>query len=377
MKIALITIHHANSYGGTLQALASQNVLSRYGDVKIIDYKSKELEGTLKLIRVNSNPRSIFRAGKDFFRIIPRRRLIAKFREFMRVHYKLTPACQDLQALQTLSSDFDCVVCGSDQIWNPMITGELDLNYMLAFSRAKRKISFSSSAGSYRYSDEEELKVRKALSTFDSISVREEDTARNLRSMLGNQKVDHTLDPTLMLNKQEWMNSLQLSSQAPGNADKYILVYTLKKDALVRETINRIRTVLGLRVVAIDQDPFLGYKSDRHIMDASPVDYVSLFANASFVITNSFHGTAFALNFGIPFVTALPESGLNRIKGLLDKVGLTDRLVTRLSDIDSVIIKSIDFTHSHHQLETLRQVTWNYLDEALASKIVKKQIEVS
>jgi polysaccharide pyruvyl transferase WcaK-like protein len=295
----------------------------------------------------------------------------------MRVHYNLSPACQDLQELQTLSSDFDCVVCGSDQIWNPMITGELDLNYMLAFSRAKKKISFSSSAGSYHYNDEEELKVRKALSTFDCISVREEDTARKLRIMLGNQKVDHTLDPTLMLNKQEWMKSLKLSNKVSSSDDKYILVYTLKKDALIRETINRIRSILGLRVVAIDQDPFLGYKSDRHIMDASPVDYVSLFANASFVITNSFHGTAFALNFGIPFVTALPESGLNRIKGLLDKVGLGDRLVSRLSDIDPVMVKPIDFTHSHQQLEALRQVTWDYLDGALASKTVKKPIEVS
>ncbi|MCU1753100.1 polysaccharide pyruvyl transferase family protein [Pseudomonas sp. 6D_7.1_Bac1] len=377
MKIALITIHHANSYGGTLQALASQNVLSKYGDVKIIDYKSKELENTLKLIRVDSNPRSIFRAGKDVFRILPRRRLIAKFKEFMRVNYNLTPECPDLQALQTLSSHFDCVVCGSDQIWNPNITGYLDLNYMLAFSRAKKKISFSSSAGSYRYSEEEVVKVRKALSTFDSISVREEDTARYLRSLLGNQKVDHTLDPTLMLNKQEWMQSLQLAGRAPGTNEKYILVYTLKKNTLVRETINRIRTVLGLRVVAIDQDPFLGYKSDRHIMDASPGDYISLFANAAFVITNSFHGTAFALNFGIPFVTALPESGLNRIKGLLDKVGLADRLVSSVSDVDAVVGKSIDFKSSHEKLEALRLVTWNYLDGALSTNMAKKPIKVS
>ncbi|MFJ2363726.1 polysaccharide pyruvyl transferase family protein [Pseudomonas sp. NPDC087697] len=376
MKIALITIHHANSYGGTLQALASQNVLSKYGDVKIIDYKSKELENTLKLIRVDSSPRSLFRAGKDFFRILPRRRLIAKFKEFMRVNYNLTPACPDLQTLQTLSGNFDCVVCGSDQIWNPAITGYLDLNYMLAFSRAKKKISFSSSAGSYRYSEEEVPKVRKALSTFDSISVREEDTARNLRSMLGNQKVYHTLDPTLMLNKQEWMQSLQLAGRTPGNNDKYILVYTLKKDTLVRETINRIRTVLGLRVVAIDQDPFLGYKSDRHIMDASPADYISLFANASFVITNSFHGTAFAVNFGIPFVTALPESGLNRIKGLLDKVELTDRLVNNMSEVDSVVGKTIDFTNSHEKLEALRLITWRYLDGALSTKIAKRPIKI-
>lgn len=376
MKIALITIHHANSYGGTLQALASQKVLSKYGDVKIIDYKTPALENTLKLIRMDNSPRSLLRAGKDFFRIIPRRRLIAKFKDFIRVNYKLTPVCRDLEELRALSGDFDCVVCGSDQIWNPNITGRLDLNYMLTFSRAKRKISFSSSAGSYHYSDEEVIQVRKALSTFDSISVREEDTARKLRSMLGNQQVEHTLDPTLMLNKQEWMQSLKLSSQVSEADDKYILVYTLKKDTLIRETINKIKRVLGLRVVAIDQDPFLGYQSDRHIMDASPVDYISLFANASFVITNSFHGTAFALNFGIPFVTALPETGLNRIKGLLDKVDLADRLISKMSEVDSAVEKPINFTVSHAKLEALRSLTWKYLDGAFLASTTKKPLEI-
>lgn len=377
MKIALITIHHANSYGGTLQALASQAVLSKYGDVQIIDYKSKELEGTLNLLRIDRHPRSIFRAGKDLFRLLPRKRLIAKFRAFMRTHYNLTRACPDLYSLQSISSTFDCVVCGSDQIWNPNITGGLDLNYMLAFSRASRKVSFSSSSGSYRYSDEEVAKVRTALSTFDSISVREEDSARNLRSLLRTQKVAHTLDPTLMLNKQRWLQELRLADWAPSSGEKYILVYTLKKDALVRATINKIKTQSGLRVVAIDQDPFLGYKSDRHIMDASPTDYISLFANASFVITNSFHGTAFAVNFGIPFVTTLPESGLNRIKGLLDKVGLSERLVSRLNDVDSALATSIDFSICHARLDALRLLTWEYLDSAFSPKAVKPIIKIS
>lgn len=376
MKIALITIHYANSYGGTLQAFASQAVLSKYGDVKIIDYKSKELEEALNLIRVNRSFRSIFRAGKDLFRLLPRRRLIAKFKEFMRVHYKLTPACPDLHSLQAISSQFDCVVCGSDQIWNPKITGELDLNYMLAFSQAKKKISFSSSSGSYCYSGEEMVKVRKALSTFDSISVREEDVAQKLRGLLENQDVAHTLDPTLMLNKQQWMQAILHTEKTLAPSEQYILVYTLKKDALVRETIDKVKTLLGLQIVAIDQDPFLGYKSDRHIMDASPVDYISLFAHAAFVITNSFHGTAFALNFGIPFVTVLPESGLNRIKGLLENVGLSDRLVSQSGEVESIVGRSIDFSVPHKNLDALRSITWNYLDDALSLSTVKK-LEIS
>lgn len=366
MKIALITIHHANSYGGTLQAFASQQVLSRYGDVRIIDYKSKALESTLHLIRLGTSPRSLLRAGKDVLRLRARWRLIARFKQFMQRHYQLTVACADAQALQALSLEFDCLVCGSDQIWNPNITGSLDLNYLLAFSRARRNISFSSSAGSYRYSAPEQAKVAHALGRLDRIAVREADTAQALRELLGTRVVEQTLDPTLLLNKQQWLDSLGLCPPAAAGQAPYILVYTLKKDRLVRATIEQVRHRLALQVVAIDQDPVLGYGCDRHIMDASPADYISLFANAAFVITNSFHGTAFAVNFGIPFVTTLPESGLNRVKGFLDPLDLGARLVSDLRQLDTLLEHRLDFGPSHRRLERLRARTWRYLDEALA-----------
>lgn len=365
MKIALITIHHANSYGGTLQAFASQNVLSRYGEVQIVDYKSKALASTLHLIRLDASPRSLLRAGKDVLRIGARRRLIARFKQFMQRHYQLTAACADAQALQALSRGFDCLVCGSDQIWNPTITGGLDLNYLLAFSQARRNISFSSSAGSYCYSAPERAQVVQALGRLDRIAVREADTAQALRELLGTRVVEHTLDPTLLLDKQQWLHSLDLRQPAPVAQAPYILVYTLKKGPLVRATIEQVRRRLGLELVAIDQDPFLGYRCNRHIMDASPADYVSLFANAAFVITNSFHGTALAVNFGIPFVTALPENGLNRIKGFLDQLDLGARLVSDLGQLDALLDQAMDFSHSHRRLEQLRSRTWRYLDEAL------------
>lgn len=365
MNIALITIHHANSYGGTLQAFASQNVLSHYGEVRIIDYKSKALESTLHLIRLDASPRSLLRAGKDVLRLRARRRLIARFKQFMQRHYQLTASCADAQALQALSLEFDCLVCGSDQIWNPSITGSLDLNYLLAFSRARRNISFSSSAGSYCYSAPERAQVAQALGRLDRIAVREADTAQALRELLGSRVVEHTLDPTLLLDKQQWLHSLDLPQSALTGQAPYILVYTLKKDPLVRVTVEQVRRRLGLEVVAIDQDPFLGYRCDRHIMDASPADYVSLFANAAFVITNSFHGTAFAVNFGIPFVTALPENGLNRIKGFLDQLDLGSRLVSDPAQLDALLDQGMDFSRGHLRLEQLRTRTWRYLDEAL------------
>ncbi|CAG8864744.1 polysaccharide pyruvyl transferase family protein [Pseudomonas fluorescens] len=367
MKIALITIHYANSYGGTLQALASQKVLSAFGSVEIIDYKSDELRNTLKLIRVDGSIRSILRAGKDLFRIVPRRRLIKKFKLFIQGNYNLTEECKGFKDLQDVSKLYDYVVCGSDQIWNPKITGKLDLNYMLEFATEAKKVSFSSSSGSYTYTESEALEVKKNLSTFHSISVREEDTAEKLQCLLDGKAIHHTLDPTLMLNKQEWLQAIGGYKSQSKQIDKYILVYTLKKDSLTRDAVKKIRSILGLEVIAIDQDPYLGYRADHHIMDASPSDYISLFSKASFVVTNSFHGTAFAVNFEIPFITTQPESGSNRIKGLLDNLSLSRHFIESLDDIDSVMKGVVDFAQSKSKLETMRVSSWNYLQNAFAT----------
>ncbi|WP_160105037.1 polysaccharide pyruvyl transferase family protein [Pseudomonas izuensis] len=369
MKIALITIHYANSYGGTLQALASQKVLSAFGNVEIIDYKSDELRNTLKLIRVDGSVRSVLRAGKDLFRLVPRRRLIKKFKLFIEGNYSLTEECNSFKELQDVSKQFDYVVCGSDQIWNPKITGKLDLNYMLEFATEAKKISFSSSSGSYTYTEAEALDVKRNLATFHSISVREEDTAVKLKYLLDGKEIHHTLDPTLMLNKQEWLQVIGGKKSQNKKIDKYILVYTLKKDPLTREAVNRVRSILGLKVIAIDQDPYLGYRADHHIMDASPSDYISLFSNASFVVTNSFHGTAFSANFEIPFITTQPESGANRIKGLLDNLSLSKQFIQSLCDIDSVLKEDADFVQSRSKLETMRMSSWNYLHNAFSDNL--------
>lgn len=362
MKIALITIHYANSYGGCLQALASQTALSRYGDVEIINYKSKELKKTLDVIRFGYKPRDVLRIGKDIFRFFPRRRLVDKFKRFMSDKYNLTPDFSSTEQLRSIVDQFDVFVCGSDQIWNPQVVGDLDLNYMLAFAGEKKKLSLSSSVGSYWFSEKELGAVRSHLSGFSSISVREQDVAEKLKLSLCRDDIERTLDPTLLLNKKQWLDLLNIDV---GGGDEYIFVYTLKKSKLICESVEKIARLLDLKVVAIDQDPFIGYNADSHVMDASPYDYVRLIAGAKFVVTNSFHGTAFSVNFNIPFITLLPEAGLNRIKGFLESVGLQDRLVTTVDAIDSVLDSGLDFIAAEEKLEVMRVETYDYIENAL------------
>lgn len=363
MKIALITIHYANSYGGCLQALASQQVLSKYGEVSIIDYRNPEIEKTLDVVRFGLSARSFLRVAKDICRFLPRKRLITNFKRFIFDNYSLSSICRTEKQLHELNERFDTFVCGSDQIWNPKIIGYLDLNYMLSFvDKNKRKISFSSSFGSYEYKSNEIECVRNALSDFHSISLREKDAADKLLTILNRHDIKNTIDPTLMLNKKDWIDLLKIKNTK--NNDKYILVYTLKKNEFTRKIINKLSEKLNYKVVAIDQDPYLGYRADSHIMDASPSKYVDLIANASFVVTNSFHGTAFAVNFGIPFLSIKPESGTNRILGLLTKLGLENQLIQNDDDYNRAIASTISFDMVESRLNELRKETRDYLDKA-------------
>jgi hypothetical protein len=173
-KIGLITIHRANSYGGVLQALATQEVLSKYGNVRIIDYSTTHLKKTMQLIRFGFKPRDFLRIGKDIFRLIPRYKLLNKFNHFFNKFYNLTPKCSHQSDLIKLNQEFDIFVCGSDQIWNPNIIDDFDFNYFLKFvNKGNSRVAYASSMGSYIFSEKQEKKMIHELKKFKSIAVRE------------------------------------------------------------------------------------------------------------------------------------------------------------------------------------------------------------
>lgn len=365
MKIALITIHHANSYGGMLQALASQTVLSKYGEVSIIDYKSNHLAKTMMLIRFGTEPRDLLRMGKDLFRLIPRYKILKKFTAFNRKYFHLTKECKNHHDLEALTNEFDVFVCGSDQIWNPKVIGELDSAYFLNFAHTKKKIAYASSAGSYEFSSSEQHKIKEYLSTFSDLALRERNTSEYISELLDNKPVTTVIDPTLMLNKTQWHELVQWEQEP--SPEPYIFVYTLQKDDFVKNMINQIAEILKLKVIAIDQSPFLGYHCDTHYKDADPTLYLKLIAEASFVVTNSFHGTAFSVNFGIPFVSLKPESGTNRIQNFLASVGLEDRLLLNIEALNTALDKKIDFINVETNLGILRDEASQFLKTAFSN----------
>lgn len=365
MKIALITVQNANNYGAILQAFAMQEVLKKFGDVEVLHYKNRHISRSFDLIRFKPTIHGLLGSGKDVCRVFPRYRVIKKFKRFIAESLNLTDN-MDYAGLVS-AEGYDLYVAGSDQIWNPDCvgsSGKLDLGYFLDFVPSNiRKISYASSMGSYRYTDKQSEQVKSLLSSFNSLAVREEDTQKYLQ-ILVEKPVKHVLDPTLLLKKNEWRNLLSLGA-GNSNSNKYILLYTVPKVPLLREVVSFYSKLLNLEVISIDQGLSAGAKVDRHIRDAGPLEFIELFDNAEFIITDSFHGTCFSLIFQKPFVAVSTKKHSNRIESLLSLVGLENRLIKESFHSDDAKIDINVSPKAYERLDKAREDSIDYITKSI------------
>ncbi len=368
MKIALVTIHNANNYGAIFQAFALQQVLSRFGDVEIINYENRHISRSFDLVRFAPSIHGLLGMGKDFFRLLPRYIVIRKFKEFIDSDMKLTSKVTREDLARGELDSFDCYVAGSDQIWNPAcVSGSatLDAVYFLDFApTGAKKISYASSLGAYDFSDQEKLKLKEYLGDFSEISVRESGAQKLLQEVLG-RNVSHVLDPTLLLSKDEWLENLRLSGNSQSN-EKYILLYTVPKVPLVKAVVDFFSKKTGMKIVAIDQGLSAGARVDQHIRDAGPLDFIRLFSEAEFVITDSFHGVCFSLNFDRPFVAISPGKYSNRVESLLSLVGLESRLISGEEDLLNYEMY-VDCAVAQQELQAARRASLDFLSSSIES----------
>ncbi len=366
MKIALITIHCVNNYGAILQAYATQITFSKYGDVEIINYNNRHASRSFDLIRISASIHGVMGTIKDVLRFFPRRRAIRKFRQFISNNVVQTSAYKASELMRGLAGTYDVYVAGSDQIWNPGCVSSnkvLDDIYFLGFTPGNsRKISYASSIGGHKFSAAEELLVKKYLRKFGSISVREKSTQVYLQGLLG-KPVQHVLDPTLLLDKTEWLRVAGLGSEVIPD-ERYILLYTVPKVPLIKKVVEKFSKKFRIKVVAIDQGLTTGVKVDRQIRDAGPKEFLKLFACAEFIVTDSFHGVCFSINFERPFVAVSSKAHSNRIESLLNLVGLEDRLIDNELQIKDIKIEH-SYSCAYEMLSIEREKSLEFIAESL------------
>ena len=365
-KIATLTFPNSKNYGALLQAYALRQYLVDSGfGCDIINYKNPKKKyspvSTLRKIAsiVWQNLFASFFANKK------RKKRIVQFRmERMRLGQK----CVGLDALKQLNAIYNVFIVGSDQVWNSFINVN-DSAFFLSFVDNKNKrISYAASFGSSKVDKSYLESNRKYLEKFDAISVREKESAEVLQKELG-VSAETVLDPVFLLTKNDWVNRLNLNESADVR-DKYVLCYVMPgHDDLVKKIYSVAKSIAdgnNLKIITLGKKDYakpIGIETlDKN---AGPIEFAKYILNAEYVVTNSFHGTAFSIIFRKQFFTVL-KKGFNlnlRLEDLLDSLNLSGRILYE-NYAGTVDLSPIDYSNVEPLLENRINQSQDFLINA-------------
>lgn len=324
MKIGIITMHKVINYGSALQAFALQQfLLNQKYSTEIIDYLYYPRIKTIK----------------DYIRFIIKRKYLKylKFKTFWKKHYILSSTSYNNKSdLTEAKCQYDIYVTGSDQVWNPMHQGE-ECAFMFDFiGKDKKKISYAASFSTGNIPDEVKKIYAEYLSQYRAITVRERN-AVDIIKQITEKNAPVVCDPTLLLNRKDWAELDKLAKIKINEPYilAYILTYAYDPYPYINHIIEKVQNALNMKVVFLDGKIKDKLRTNSIIINsAGPYDFLSLISNASFVITTSFHGTAFSINYRKPFYSII-QSDLafdSRMYSLLETVGLEDRALSYNKD---------------------------------------------
>jgi len=370
MKIKTITCHDVYNYGASLQAYALQNFLEKQGhEVEIIDYLPDYKEKRYNWFSIPKKSR-FYRYSKvpvvntllglmchrHTFRYWKRGR---NFDDFKRLYLHCTATSYaNIEDLKRNRPEADLYIAGSDQIWNTTakyINGR-DPSYYLDFVGDKRKcISYAASFATEDIEPEWRDFVRGMLGNFRDISVRES-TGVAIAQSLGHEATA-VLDPVFLLDRKDWNKLCR-----KVHSGKYLIVYDfLRNDPRVKQISEQIAKERGLKIYALNDGGNTPW-ADHNICNAGPIEFVEWIRSASFVVSTSFHATAFSVIFEREFITMplIGHSNSSRMKDFLTQINLSCRF-----DGDNLSLQKIDYEQTLHLVHAKQEQSRQWLIEHL------------
>lgn len=372
-KIGIATVYTGFNYGSSLQAFATKKIVEQLGyEGEILGLSGSLIKGRdvrlgkLAVIAFRSmlHAKNVRKSLNVYHTSMSKALPDESISLFMDFRAKeLCPKLLSFGQMKKLRKrpEYTAFFCGSDQIWNST-TFYVDPFYYLRFAPKNKRIAFAPSFGRDFIPDYNQKVIRNYISEIPYKSVREVSGVNLIKNLTG-ESVESILDPTLQLSPSQWIQMLSLSES--NNKGTYILAYFLDTPSVSAcHAIKQLKQETGLTVVGIP------YKQDEdnccdRVAEAGPKEFVQLLRNAAFVCTDSFHGTAFAVNFQIPFYTFERNYGnatkqSERIVSLLEQTGLQMRL-----NPECVEATAADFSFSISTLEKEREKAKLYLQKAL------------
>lgn len=360
MNIKVITRHTPSNYGSLLQAMATIQVIESLGhQCEIIDYRKKNEIGIKGILTTLQNKPSWEKNPiKKYLYIAlryPEEKIAAILFEKMRSKYlKMTSRCYRINDLKTLTADI--FMTGSDQVWAPLLDGNYDKAYFLNFaSPNSRKVAYAASFGKTQFSEKVIKDYKHLLSQYNAITVRESHAVKLLQDW-NIECEGQVLDPTLLLDAQEW--SKYITKEIKG---KYVLIYEIHNNPLLDDYAKRFAKHVGLPLIRISPSLHQISRGGKMIFCPSLGTFLSYIKNAQYIITDSFHGTAFAINFNKEFIEILPNNKTgSRNQSLLQLTGLEDRIIVNYNDY-SLADKQINYAMVNEIMKKERQCSMHIL----------------
>lgn len=373
MKIGIVThnIHHG--YGGTLQAFALQTVLRKLGHepvtLRSLTTYTKE---PIKSMLDNKLRRAVkLLIGRDVSITHKQHEYVCQESErFVKKHINVTPLNRTKEDFRrsALNEHCEAFIVGSDQIWRkryPFLYNTfLDFTEGMNVKRLTYAASFA--IDDWEFTPEQTERMKQLAKSFDAVSVREASGVNLCKEHLNRPDAKHVLDPTLMLDKEEYIKTVEEAGEevTENGMFTYILDKTPEKEAFV----NSIADKANLHRFECDPQLSPSYKNVRRNPKACiypPITkWLRCFMDAKMVVTDSFHGTAFSIIFNIPFYVILnKQRGASRFISMLNLFGLSDRIVNSLDEVD--VNKEISWEKVNSIKKTWQERSLEFLFNAL------------
>ena len=371
--IGIITIHKINNYGSVFQAYALQKACEDLGyKTEIIDYNyPNSFHTPNKYANIEDSQPNEPRLIKMFYAL-----------DLIKQHKGISRFVSNFENLSSkqynhpdeLFSDaphYDVYITGSDQLWNPRHCNG-DPAFMLHFAPDNAlKISYAASVGTNAIPEELKPQYKALLSRYAHISVRE-NTGIQVVKEVAEKDATVVLDPTLLLNRDQWNKMAATKRQFKK---KYILCYflnyTFNAFPYVDQLAEYMQKQTGYEIVRVARPPHkLGLPHTHFRVGASPEEFLALVRDAEMVLTTSFHGTAFAVNYGKPVFTVVQDKNASdsRQVSLMHNLGLDDKILSIKDAMPDKNSFAYDEKSEQERLETLRLQSINYLKQVLKNE---------
>lgn len=315
MNVAILTFQFAHNYGALLQAYALKTYLQNHNmNAEIAPYYPDwaRAEYAISPFTKGVPPKRRVRLALQYFK---RKKQSRVFSRFIEEELKVNDAISEQKELVTWLDRHDCVICGSDQIWNNNITGDCSAYY--AGGCKTRRISYAASLGTLQLTEVQKDNIKANLPYFSEISVREPSSATKIAELI-QKEVRVVLDPVFLLKKDEWR---ELAKPVAVESN-YVLVYFLQENEELLNYAKAYAQENNLRIYDIHPTMSKKHSGCRRLNNVGPKEFVWLIQNASCVCTNSFHATAFSVIFEKKLIHIPNGKSPERTISLLNRAGL-------------------------------------------------------